>query len=83
MMQLGFSPFENIEYERRHAELVKAAEQDRMVGEALRQERQGIPRSARLLGWVGQRLVNAGSKLEEIASVNSGKYQELCQDQPS
>ncbi len=65
MNQLGFNPFMSMEYERRHAELIKQAAQFRLAQAALQARLPKIHNTSKILARVGKELAALGASLEE------------------
>jgi hypothetical protein len=63
--------FDHAYFVQRHAELMQAAERERLarcVQQAQRAERARSPWSRRVLAATGQRLVAAGTRLQQVAA---------------
>jgi hypothetical protein len=65
MNQLGINPFMDMEYERRHEELIKQAAQYHLVENALKADSLKMRGTSKFLALVGKELASLGSSLEK------------------
>lgn len=65
MYQSGFTPFMNMEYKRRHEELMKQANEYRMLVEARKAGPPKMRSTSKILALVGKGLARLGASLEE------------------
>jgi len=64
MYQLGFNPFIRLEYERRLKELMRMADQNRLLAEVRKAEAPKVRSTSKILARVGKGLARMGASLE-------------------
>jgi hypothetical protein len=65
MYQLGFNPFIHLEYERRLKELMRMADQNRLLAEVRKAGAPNVRSTSKILARVGKELIRMGASLEE------------------
>jgi len=64
-MNIGYDPWTNMEIHRRHDELLKEAEQARLVKEAFGNATPKTRATSKILALIGKELADLGGRLEE------------------